>query len=369
MIDVDPLVETALLGSHTVVPRVTALYGTAVIGEVTITDGDVTFDERNAVQGRSTVSVPVPSVQDPNTFDPRYLDVSGWRLFIEYGVQVYPYVYYTPLGTFVNYELNESEDNGQRIITITGYDTTVLLRDARFERPTQVVAGSAYDAALSDLATGAGLSSSFPATNYTTPLLLFVEGDDRLVKMNDMATSVGWQIVADPYGVITAHHDIVPSATNAVIEFVEGQGSRMVSLSRRRSRQQVYNIAVVVGEPAGATAPVYGFAYDDDPHSLTYVTATETGPYGRVPIFEKSQFVTTTDQATVAAQSLVNRKRGIGATLEISSWPHPGLRPGDPVHVRRDRMNINTVVPLSSVTIPLRPGREMKVTTREGTVV
>jgi len=204
--------------------------------------------------------------------------------------------------------------------------------------------------------------SSFPATGYTTPLLVFQELDDRLQKMNDMATSVGWHVVSDPYGVITAVADVIASGTNVVLSFIEGQGSRMTAISKKRTRQQAYNIATVVGEPAGGAAPVYGVTYDTDPNSNTYYL----GPFGQVPVGEKSQFVTTTDQAQAASYALLARKKGIGTSVQVKSWPHPGLRPGDPIAVRRLSMGVNEIVPIKSVQIPLTPGAEMTVTTREG---
>jgi hypothetical protein len=181
--------------------------------------------------------------------------------------------------------------------------------------------------------------------------------------MNDMATSVGWTIVADPYGIITAQQNTV-SVSEAVISFVEGEGSRMTAVSRKRTRQRVYNIAVVTGEPAGGTAPVYGIEYDSDPTSPTYYL----GPFGRVPVFEKSQFVTTNAQAQAAAVGLLARKKGIGAALRITTWANPTLRPGDAAQVVRSKMGIDQTVPLSSMSISLVPGADMQVTTREGVI-
>lgn len=359
----DERVVAALNGSHKMVPRVTAYYGGVAIGEVPIIDGSVTFDEGNPILGRCSLRIPVTTFPSPNDFDVRELDVSGWRLFIEYGVVLYDVTYYVPLGTFVCYDMDDDDTRIGRVLSITGYDTTVLLRDGRFEAPYSIAAGTTYNEALTDLASAINLPSSFPVTGYTTPLLLFVEGDDRFAKMSDMATSVGWNIVADENGTITAVSASTTATSEVAREFVEGQGSAMTSLSRHRTRQQVYNIAVVTGEPADGS-PVYGIAYDQDPNSPTYYL----GPFGRVPVFEKSQYVTTTDQANAAAFALLSRKIGIGSALQITSWPNPTLRPGDAVRVKRDRMGIDQVIPLRSNTVPLTPGDEGSFVTREGFV-
>lgn len=357
----DVQLVAALATSHQMVPRVTAMYGTEARGQVSIIDGSVTFDESSQVQGRCQVTIPVPRLVNVSDFDPRSLDVSGWRLFIEYGVVLGLETRYVPLGTFVIYDIDDQDDGR---LTLTGYDTTVLVRDGRFLLPYTIAAGTNYETALEALATSIGIPANFPVTGYTTPLLLFQEGDDRLAKMQDMASSLGWSVVADPYGTIEARQGAPTSASDVSAEFVEGRGSHLVKLARKRTRQGVYNAAVVVGEPAGATAPVYGVAYDTDANSPTYFY----GPFGQVPVYEKSQYVTTTDQANNAAAALLNRKKGFGAALRIDSWPHPLLRPGDPVHVLRSSMGIDQVIPLKSNVVPLKPGTTAQLQTREGVV-
>lgn len=359
----DPQLLLALQTSHVAVPRVTAIYGTEARGIVNVTDGQVTFDEASAVQGRCTLTIPVPDRVAAPDFDPRNLDVNGWRLFIEYGVAFSTTdIRYVPMGTFVLYDMDDADDGK---LQITGYDTTVLLRDGRFPLPYSVAAGTNYETALETLAAAINLPANYPSTLYTTPLLLFQEGDDRLQKMQEMSSSCGWQTVADPYGLIVARPSATSADTSVVAEFVQGEGSHMVALARKRTRQQVYNVAVVVGEPSGATAPVYGIAYDLDPNSPTYYY----GPFGVVPVFEKSQYITTTQQAQDAANGLLARKKGFGASVQITSWAHPTLRPGDPVHVRHSSLEVDQVIQLRSVQFGLRPGASMVAVTREGVVV
>lgn len=357
----DPQLLLALSGSHIMVPVVTAMYGTEQVGTVSVVDGAVVFDESSTVQGRCSVTIPVPRRLPPSAFDPRQIDVTGWRLFIEYGVQIGTEVRTVPLGTFVVYDIDDQDDGK---LTIVGYDTTVLLRDGRFVAPYSIPAGTSYETALEELAGAIGLEADFPITGYTTPLLLFQEGEDRLQRMQDMASSCGWRVVADYSGVIRAQANAVASGSEAVADFAEGQGSHLVHLARQRTRARVYNAAVVTGEPAGNTAPVYGVAYDLDTSSPTYFY----GPFGQVPVFEKSQFVTSTAQANAAAEGLLARKKGFGAALRIESWAHPFLRPGDPVHVARADMGIDQLIPLKSVDFGLVPGRSMRAQTREGIV-
>lgn len=355
----------AALGGHyfTLAPKVTALLNGLDRGTVEITDGAYTSDETAAVRDRCTVEIQLPDVADPAVFDPASVDVSGWTFRVELGVVMPDVITYVTLGTFLVYDVDQSEDVRSRSVTWSGYDITALVRDSRFETAYSIASGTNYSTALQALFASIGLDSIVPTTGFTTPLLLFEEGSDRLQAARDMALSCGWEVKASPYGIPLVKTPGTVSA--ASWEFVEGDDCRMVKVGKSRTRQQVYNIAKVTGEASGGAAPVSGVAYDNDPGSPTYVSSTTTGLFGRIPVFERSQFVTTSEQATVAAQALLMRKKGIGTALAIDAFTCPALETGDTVRVVRERLGIDELVPIQALTIPLSSSRYMSVTTRE----
>lgn len=364
--DVD-LVMSALGKSHSVDIRCTAQFGTDNIGDVSFIAGNVIADESATIRGQLSLTIPVKELYADEEFDPRDIDINGWRLFIEYGVKVGAFeVIYVPVGTYVVYSLEDSDDDRGRLIDVTAYDTTVQLRDDDIELPTPIASGTQYSDAMSTLVQDAGLNARFPATNFTSPGLMLKEGDGRLQKLNDMAMSVGWGgIKSDPFGTIVDASSGLMSGSLSVWDFVEGDDCKMTTLSRSRTRDGVYNIAIVIGEPPGSSSPAYGVAYDDDPESPTFVNATTQGAFGRKPVYYRSQLVTTTAQANLAAISLRDSKKGIGAALKIDGWVNPLLEPGDQVAVKRERYDIDKIIPLRRIEFGLMPGSKATYITRE----
>lgn len=365
----DPTARILIDRSHRVAPRVAALYNGELRGYLPVTQGNVTNDETQDVRGRCQLTFAVPDVPD-EYMDPRDIDATGWRLFVEYGVYVSSTeIIYTPLGTYVVYDIQEQEDNHGHTVQITGYDTTVLLRDERFEQTVSIAAGTNYITAISNTITYIGLEVLLPTLGFTTPLLIFEEEGDRLKAVRDMALACGFTLIADAHGRITAMQPSTQVSSAGSDDFREGDDCKMETIAKKRTRQNVYNIAVVTGELAGGAPPVRGISYDSYPTSPTYVSATATGPFGRVPVFEKSQFVTTSAQAQAAADALLARKKGIGSQLTITARPNPSLEPGDVVAVRRDRLGVNTFVPLQSIDFNIAPGQPMSCVTRESMFV
>lgn len=361
-------VQIALEQSHTVVPRVTAMIGGQLKGVLAVVEGSVVYDETAEIQGQCGLSYAVPEAFPPDEFDVREVDVTGWKLFVEYGIRLSGTVAYVPVGTFYVYSVEDVDSPQGHTIRISGLDATALVRDARLETPFSVASGTSYTTAAQDLVRPTGLPFAFPGTAHASPGVIFEEGSDRLAKLKDIGAAVGWTIVADVDGQITTGAPGNRSDVGPRWSYVEGLNCRMQSIARLRTRQQVYNIAVVVGEPPGGVAPVRGAAYDDDPKSPTFANANSQAPFGRVPVFERSQLITTQAQVDAAAIALRDRKKGVGTSFRIESQPNPLLEPGDTVRVKRERLGVDATVAIKSVSLNLVPGQPMSVMTRESNI-
>jgi len=350
--DLATLAETALDAGATLTVRCAAYQGGRFQGYFDLVSGSVDVDEQNSIRGRCRLQVQRDDFADPDAFDPGDIDVDSWRIQIDVGVVLPTDVAYVTVGTFVVWDVERNDDQTD-VISIQGQDVTALIRQARLETLTTIAAGTNYATAISGLISVLNIPVSLPTTGFTTPLLVFEEGSDRLDAANSMAGSVGWELVADTYGGVTGR--VIPGSTGTpLVEFVEGASCRMQAINKKRTRDQVYNIAIVEGQPAGGTAPVRGTAYDDNPLSPTYVTATSTFDFGRAPVWEKSQFIVTSDQATDAAVGLLRRKRGIGSQLKVTHVrPDFRLEPSDLVRVVRSRLGVDTVVPVRSTSLNL----------------
>jgi hypothetical protein len=84
------------------------------------------------------------------------------------------------------------------------------------------------------------------------------------------------------------------------------------------------NVVVARGEAVDGETPIQAVAMDTDPGSPTYAgTGPGTSPYGRVTKFFSSPLLQTEPQALAAAQTILDRSVGAGATYTL-------IRPYDP---------------------------------------
>lgn len=92
------------------------------------------------------------------------------------------------------------------------------------------------------------------------------------------------------------------------------------------------NVIVARGEDTGDTPPVQATAMDTDPTSPTYAgTGPGTSPYGRVTQFYSSPLITTVAQAQSAANTILARTVGAGATHTVTLPYDPTISAGDVV--------------------------------------
>jgi hypothetical protein len=92
------------------------------------------------------------------------------------------------------------------------------------------------------------------------------------------------------------------------------------------------NVIVARGEDQEDTTPVQAVALDADPSSPTYAgTGPGTSPYGRVTYYYSSPLIKTTGQAQSAANSILARNVGAGATHTMTVPYDPTVTAGDVV--------------------------------------
>jgi hypothetical protein len=125
----------------------------------------------------------------------------------------------------------------------------------------------------------------------------------------------------------------------------------------------VYNAVVASGDGTDTVTPARGVAFDNNPSSPTYFS----GPFGPVPRFYSSPFITTVGQAQSAASAILLQNLGLTYSVDFEAAPNPALQPYDPVLVTYPSGASETHI-LDKVTVPLN-GDALKATTREQTVV
>ena len=273
-----------------------------------------------------------------------------------------------PLGVF-RLDETTTADDGALGITVTGLDRSSIIIDAVFEDAGEVTAGEyGVDVILDLIRDGRNgapaaypdvvLADDFPDNTVVTttmPGLYWEAGGDRWDFCQGIAEACNCRLYFDALGKLTMRYEPIIDTADLVVS----EGGILLSASARWGREDACNRVVVTGETASDT-PVIGTALDNDSLSPTYYY----GDFGRVTFNYSSEYITSTDQANAVATTILNQKRGTGREVSFSSLVHPALEPFDVVQVTRERMKLDELHLIDSLTIPLTHDGGMSAATR-----
>lgn len=347
--------QSALQTGHKVATRLEVLTnGTAVHTITSGVDGTVTLDINAAVRGRFDLTV----IDDgtlglvPNDRS-SLLAPYGNEIKISRGIEF-------PDGTSELVSLGvfridrvDVEDNGNSGMTIkvSGQDRAVRIADARFEDPYQVAAGTNVNTAIQNVVSAVFPAATFAlaASSATTPLVTAKEQDDRWKFAQDLAASIGCVLFFDGDGVCRSQPVSQLGQTAPAAQLVEGEGGLLLSAAASWVRQGAYNAVIATGENTGNGVPVRGVARDLDPLSATYYY----GPFGQVPRWYSSPFLTTAAQAVDAAAGILARELGGTRQVSFGTVCNPALEPNDVVRITRQAAGLDEDHVIDQITIPL----------------
>jgi hypothetical protein len=266
---------------------------------------------------------------------------------------------YVPVGTLV---ITELDDSSFPELHLQCYDRMWL--PDRFTAPYTVAAGTDPIDALSDLlgrnVPPARLETNFAVTTEnTTPALTFDAESDIPDGLMAIADSVGLVLYVDPMGVFTTGW---PASTeDDPVQIYRPQPHSVMFRPRRGvgGTDQLYNAVVATGE-GGTSAPVRGYAQDDDPSSMTYV-----GRIGTRTLFYSSPQLTTVDQCNLAARTRLASVLGVANAHTIPILANHALESGDVVEVIDDQAGTDERVIVDAFSVPLK-GSRMDLVSRAG---
>lgn len=351
-------------GSHQMASRATLVApgqtGVTPVGiEIPIVSGDVKMDATADI--RASLDLVTYDADWTATLDDA-LTPYGNEIFIERGI-----VYgdgsteWVSQGYFriYNVEQNEAPDG---TITISAMDRMSGIVDARPLAPVQfgegASVGSVFDLLVKDVYPNAVIVYDFDE-GTTTFGGSHVMDDDRYKFLRGIADSLGKVMYWDYAGRLRV--ETAPNPNYPVFEVNHGEGGVITQASRRLTRDGVYNAVVATGEQVGENPPVRGVAVDMNPASPTFWE----GPFGKVPKFYSSTFLSTDEQCQRAAEAMLLRQLGVPYSVDFSMVPNVALEPLDPVVVTYDdRLHPETHI-IETLTIPLDPGGEMQATTKQ----
>lgn len=360
------------------------LSSTEPLRNIKVTGGSITTDGSRDVPGSGTVEITVDETTRDQVmpYGPRspLSPIANSVVYVRYRAgddDPTDQAALTPYGAYEIADTNAVEDADGVKLTLDIYDNARKVQRARFFRPRVITAGSDYDAAFLNL-----LVSVLPRSEITVVptgqkvgLLSWDAEDDRLAAIGAMMLMVAYRADWNDHGIGDVLIGPMTSVeASPVWTFEHGGSTRVTTATRRLSDEAAFNGIIVSGEPTGAgKPPVKAEWWDTDPTSPTYFDPTkpEASDYGPHPDFHTSIFAHTTAQALNIAKSLLPSRLGLVEQVNISTIPHPGITPEDPIEAERPKVGITGTYIAESVTIPLVPGSggQMSITCRERRLV
>ncbi len=347
----------AIRGSHKVTARAELLADGSFVQDLDVVGGSVKVDE-NAAQLRSltcTMADPTGTLTPASLTDP--LAPAGNELRIWRGVETPTLTEEVPLGVFGIADVDVgSSSTGGATLSITGFDRSKKVEEARFSEPYYVIPLSTYDTLiLFIIATQApgvfqGISPNMVSIPTLTSAGVYNTGDDPWKAAREVAKSAGCDLYFDAEGRMILRNTPDPDQAAVVYGYAEGaNGVTAVGESSAITDQQA--------EPVAATV------WDDNPASPTYYLSK----FGKKPRFYSSPFIKTAAQAQAAAAAILHTCKGMAEDVTFTTVVNPAHEVGDVVTVEMAAAKIDARYVLSSFTVPLTYAGAMSVSTRRRT--
>jgi Domain of unknown function (DUF5047) len=263
-------------------------------------------------------------------------------------------------GYFRIYEA-EQDEAPDGPVRITGRDRMSGIIDARLEVPAQFSSGTTVSNVFNILAGAVypDLTVVFDDSLGGTAIgRAVITEEDRYGFLKDLVRAHGKVMYFDYAGFLQVKSP--PNPTDVVWSAHAGKQGVLIQMSRKLSRDRIYNSVVATGEATDTdTTPARGVARDINPDSATYYY----GPFGPVPRFYSSPLITTNNQAKNAARSLLTQSLGRPQAVDFTAIPNPALEPLDPVS-----LNVTGSIEvhvLDDIRLPLVATDAMTSTTRQ----
>jgi hypothetical protein len=313
---------------HQITARAELLFDGAVLDDVPLVSGTVSADRSSTV--RRTAEFEVDPALAPR-WETDALTPFGSVIRAFRGIR-WPNGDVTEVQVF--HGRVDAVDFGRATNRVRCSDAAAAIVDARFERPFTASKGMLVIDQMKAIILDAVADAEFDvdpnvAANTTTITTPATWDRERISALDNLAAVIGADWMASPEG----KYRIVqlPTLAGSPPSWVVDSGDTGVTITHITSldRAQIYNGMVVNGEPPDGQPPVTGVAHDDGPFSPT----RWGGPFGMVPKFFSSQFITTQAQADSVALSMLGDVVSGARSVEITCVPNPRVQTNDVIYV------------------------------------
>lgn len=329
--------------------------------ELKIIEGEVELDATAEIRGTGSLEIAAawPTVRDLS------LASYGSEVYLERGAETGAGgTLWAPLGYYRIGEVSQ-EDAAYGPLSLSLEDRMATIIDSRFLAPRQWqqgdTVGSIVDEVVLEIYPDAEIRFDDDSDLSELGRSIVVE-ESRYEVLETLARGIGKIFYWDAEGVLV--FETPPDESEPVWVVGSGPSGVQVEVARTLSRENVYNAVVAIGEGADERPPVRAVAYNAQESSPTFFG----GPFGRIPRFYASPFITTELQAENAAVSLLRQSLGAPFEVELAAVPNPALKPYDPIRVVYNdgtrQMHI-----AEKVAVPMDTDTPISISTRESTIV
>jgi Domain of unknown function (DUF5047) len=354
---------TTVRGSHKIFTRVKVITtyqeGLAPTGTaIDVVDGDVRADAKADV--RQTVDLTTRGDRRWPDVPTDLLTPYGNELFVERGVDFGNGT--VEIVSFGYFRINsvDQDDGPDGEIKLAGSDRMIGLIDGRIPTPITFTTGTSlttvFETLVHEIYPDATILFDFAADESTFDTQHVAE-QDRYKFLNELAKAQGKVMYWDHRGQLRIESPLDPSSP--VWEVNSGEDGILVKLQRELTRDGVYNAVVATGETTDESKPpVTAIVYDVNPDSPTYWE----GRFGKVPRFYSSSFLTTVENATAAARSILLQAIGLPYNVNFQAVPNPALEVFDPIKITSREGSVVHVI--DTLSTPLTADGVQTGTTR-----
>lgn len=326
-----------------------------------VVDGGVEYDASADI--RSTGDVTVAEAW-PNARDLRFAPY-GSEVFLSRGVETGAGgTLWAPMGYYRISKTTQS-DASRGPLALDLDDRMATIIDSRFMSPRQWLTGTTVGEIINEVVLEVYPDAVIVWDDDSDESQLgrsLISEESRLEIIKTLADGLGKIFYWDEIGRLIFR--TIPSETDIIWTVNAGPGGVMVQADRSLSRDGVYNALVVTGEGADQLTPVRAVATNAQESSPTFFG----GPFGRVPRFYSSSFITTQTQAENAAVNLLRQSLGAPYDVGLSAVPNPAVRPYDVIRVVYND-GTREVHIVDRVSIPLDVDSPINIATRQSTII
>lgn len=330
--------------------------------DLLVEDGGVEYDASADIRSTGGVTVVHPW---PNARDLRIAPYGVSEVFLARGVETGAAgTLWAPLGYYRISKTTQS-DASRGPLALDLDDRMATLIDSRFMQPRQWLTGTLVGDIVSEVVLevypDAVIVWDDDSDESQLGRSLIVE-ESRLEVIKTLADGLGKIFYWDELGRLVFR--TIPSETDVIWTVKAGPDGAMVKADRSLSRDGVYNAVVVMGEGADDLNPVRAVAVNAQESSPTFFG----GPFGRVPRFYSSSFITTQSQAENAAVNLLRQSLGAPYDVGLSALPNPAVRPYDVIRVVYND-GTREVHIVDRVSVSLNTREAITIATRQSTII